>query len=121
GEERLAEEIVDTLISRTVDGTFDYVSRCQAGLAVAGALRHWPNLPRIERCTRILRGIAVFRDTFTTNRYYETHKIMILEAIVDSLADAQTRQSDRIQGFLDLEEHALRRRIIADWSALCGP
>ncbi|MCB9703779.1 MAG: hypothetical protein H6711_17920 [Myxococcales bacterium] len=121
GEEGLAEEIVDTLISRTVDGTFDYVSRCQAGLAVAGALRHWPNLPRIERCTRILRGIAVFRDTFTTNRYYETHKIMILEAIVDSLADAQTRQSDRIQGFLDLEEHALRRRIIADWSALCGP
>ena len=44
----------------------------------------------------------------------------MLEAIVDSLADSQTRQSDRIQGFLDQEEHALRRRIFADWSALCG-
>ena len=39
---------------------------------------------------------------------------------VDSLADSQTRHSDKIQAYLDQEEHALRRRILTDWSALCG-
>jgi hypothetical protein len=67
-----------------------------------------------------LTNLQAFRDTFTTSRYYDTHRLQILEAIVDSLADSRTRHSDRIQGFLDQEEHALRRRIFADWSALCG-
>ena len=56
----------------------------------------------------------------TASRYFDTHKILILEAIVDSLADSRTRHSDRVQGFLDQEEHALRRRIVTDWSAVCG-
>jgi hypothetical protein len=120
GEERAAGVLLDRLIERIFDGSFDYVRRCEAGVAVAGALRHWPNVARIQRCSRFVAQIDVFRDTFTTNRYFETHKIRILEAVVDSLADAQTRHGDRVQGYLDLEEHALRRRIIADWSALCG-
>jgi hypothetical protein len=87
---------------------------------VATALRHWPNIARVERFRRFLAGIDVFRDTFTAGRYYETHRILILEAIVDSLADSKTRHSDRVQGFLDHEEHALRRRIVRDWGDLCG-
>jgi hypothetical protein len=62
----------------------------------------------------------VFRDTFTASRWFDTHRILMFEAIVDSLADSRTRHSDRVQGFLDHEEHALRRRIVRDWSALCG-
>jgi len=120
GEERAAGALLDRLIAGIFDGSFDYVNRCEAGIAVAGALRHWPNIMRVERCRRFVEEIDVFRDTFTTSRYFETHKIRILEAVVDSLADAETRHSDRVQGYLDLEEHALRRRIIADWSALCG-
>jgi len=119
GEERAAGLMLDRLIEQIFDGSFDYVHRCEAGIAVAGALRHWPNVARIERCRRFIEEIEVFRDTFTTSRYYETHKIRIIEAVVDSLADAQTRHSDRVQGFLDLEEHALRRRIFANWSVLC--
>ena len=96
------------------------MARAQGGLAVAQALRHWPNMTRVERFRRFVAELAVFRDTFTASRYFDTHKILILEAVVDSLADSRTRHSDRLQGFLDQEEHALRRRIVTDWSAVCG-
>ena len=120
GEEQAADALLERLCAQILDGSFDYVARAQAGMAVAGALRHWPNVARIERFRRFVAGIQAFRDTFTTSRYYDTHRLQILEAIVDSLADSRTRHSDRIQGFLDQEEHALRRRIVSDWSALCG-
>ncbi|MBK7825760.1 hypothetical protein [Nannocystis sp.] len=120
GEDRSADALLDQLCDEVLAGGFDYVTRAQAGMAVAGALRHWPNVARIERFRRFLAGLDVFRDTFTAGRYYETHRILILEAVVDSLADSKTRHSDRVQGFLDHEEHALRRRIVRDWGELCG-
>ena len=120
GEERVADEVLGTLCDQVLGGSLDYVTRAQGGLAVAGALRHWPNMTRIDRFRRFVAELSHFRDTFTTSRYFDTHKILILEAIVDSLADSRTRHSDRVQGFLDQEEHALRRRIVTDWSAVCG-
>lgn len=120
GETRTADGVLDRLCTSVFDGSLDYVTRAQAGLAVAGALRHWPNVARVERFRRFMAELGVFRDTFTVSRYYDTHRIQMLEAIVDSLADNRTRQSDRVQGFLDQEEHALRRRIVTDWSAICG-
>ncbi len=121
GEERTADTMLDRLCDLVLGGSLDYVGRAQAGLAVAGALRHWPNTARVDRFRRFLDHLDVFRDTFTASRWFETHRIQMLEAIVDSLADSRTRHSDRVQGFLDHEEHALRRRIVTDWSALCGP
>ena len=120
GEERAADALLDQLCDEVLAGGFDYVARAQAGMAVAGTLRHWPNVARVERFRRFLAGLDVFRDTFTAGRFYETHRILILEAVVDSLADSKTRHSDRVQGFLDHEEHALRRRIVSDWGDLCG-
>lgn len=121
GEERSADLLLDQLCGLVLGGGLDYVNRAQAGLAVAGALRHWPNVARVERFRGFLGALDVFRDTFTASRWFETHRILMLESIVDSLADSRTRHSDRVQGFLDHEEHALRRRIVTDWSALCGP
>nr|WP_263429249.1 hypothetical protein [Nannocystis pusilla] len=120
GEERVADEVLGTLCDQVLGGSLDYVTRAQGGLAVAGALRHWPNVTRIDRFRRFVAELHQFRDTFTTSRWFDTHKILILEAVVDSLADSRTRHSDRVQGFLDQEEHALRRRIVTDWSAVCG-
>lgn len=120
GEERVADEVLDSLCTQVLGNGLDYVTRAQGGLAVAQALRHWPNMTRVERFRRFIAELAVFRDTFTASRYFDTHKILVLEAIVDSLADSRTRHSDRVQGFLDQEEHALRRRIVTDWSAVCG-
>jgi hypothetical protein len=120
GEEPAADALLGKLIERILGGTLDYVTRAQAGVAVAGALRHWPNAARVERLGKLFAALHQFRDTFTTGRFFDTHKIMMLEAIVDSLADSQTRHSDKIQAYLDQEEHALRRRILTDWSAVCG-
>lgn len=120
GEERTADALLDRVCTQLFDGNLDYVTRAQVGTSVAGALRHWPNVSRVERSRKFLAALPVFRDTFTTGRYYDTHRIMMLEAIVDSLADSRTRHSDRIQGFLDQEEHALRRRIQGDWTNVCG-
>jgi hypothetical protein len=120
GEERSADAMLDQLCGLVFGSSLDYVARAQAGLAVAGALRHWPNVARVDRFRRFLDELDVFRDTFTASRWFDTHRILILEAVVDSLADSRTRHSDRVQGFLDHEEHALRRRIVTDWSALCG-
>jgi hypothetical protein len=120
GEEHTADAMLDRLCDLVLGGSLDYVARAQAGLAVAGALRHWPNVARVDRFRRFLDGLDVFRDTFTASRWFDTHRILMLEAMVDSLADSRTRHSDRVQGFLDHEEHALRRRIVTDWSALCG-
>ncbi|MBL9106005.1 MAG: hypothetical protein JNL82_34100 [Myxococcales bacterium] len=114
GEERTADALVDRVIGQLLAGNLDYVTRAQVGLAVAGALRHWPNVARVERFRKFMAALPLFRDTFTTGKYYDTHRILMLEAIVDSLADSHTRHSDRIQGFLDQEEHALRRRIQTD-------
>ena len=120
GEERSADAMLDQLCGLVFGSSLDYVARAQAGLAVAGALRHWPNVARVDRFRRFLDELDVFRDTFTASRWFDTHRILILESVVDSLADSRTRHSDRVQGFLDHEEHALRRRIVTDWSALCG-
>jgi hypothetical protein len=120
GEERTADALIDRVCTQLFEGNLDYVTRAQVGTAVAGALRHWPNVSRVERFRRFLASLPVFRDTFTTGRYYDTHRILMLEAIVDSLADSRTRHSDRIQGFLDQEEHVLRRRIQGDWTNVCG-
>lgn len=120
GEERTADALIDKIIKQLFEGNLDYVTRAQVGVAIAGALRHWPNVSRVERFRKILAMLPLFRDTFTTGRYYDTHRVLMLEAIVDSLADSRTRHSDRIQGFLDQEEHALRRRIQGDWNQVCG-
>mgnify|MGYP000673920852 CR=1 FL=1 len=120
GEEHAADALIDRVCTQLFEGNLDYVTRAQVGIGVSGALRHWPNVSRVERFRRFLAALPVFRDTFTTGRFYDTHRILMLEAIVDSLADSRTRHSDRIQGFLDQEEHALRRRIQGDWTNVCG-
>ena len=88
---------------------------------MAQALRHWPNHERVPRCVLLLTELDTFHDTFTTRGWFATHEVLMLEQLVDTVADSETRQSDRIQRFLDLEEHAIRQRMTSDWSTLCGP
>ncbi len=118
---READALVDQVMERTLSERMDHVHRYLGGRAVAQALRRWANPGRLPRCAHLLANLDLFRDTFTTSKHFATHKVLLLEQIVDSVADCETRQSDRIQRYLDLEEHAIRRRINSDWSALCGP
>ncbi len=121
GDPRRADTLIDVCLRSVLEHDLDYVGRYEAGAGVADALRRWPNVGRLERCQRLLGSLERFRDTFTTSRYFARHKVLMIERLVDSVADSQTRHSDRIQAYLDGEEHILRRRIIQDWSLLCGP
>jgi 2-hydroxychromene-2-carboxylate isomerase len=86
-------------------------------------LRHLPLPARVERCARLAGELQRFNDTFTASQagLYETHKVLLLERLVDALADHLTLDGDALRALLDDEELALRRRIHADWSAACGP
>lgn len=120
GEHERADELVERAMGIVFDPELDYVSRFESGALVIDVLRHWPTPDRARYYQRFLRALDHFKDVFTTSEWFEAHKILILERIVDALADSETRQSDRVQSFLDLEEHTIRRKIISDWRDLCG-
>jgi hypothetical protein len=68
-----------------------------------------------------LQGLDRFTDAFTArDKLYETYKVLMLERIVDTVADDVTFESDKVRGYLDEDEQSLRRRIIADWRSACG-
>ena len=112
-------------------GPIDHVGRYEGGKAVLAALKHWPVGARVPRCAKLIGksedpskaggyNLDEFRDTFTNNKYYETHKVLVLEHLIDALTDDVTFRSDRVQGYLDAEEQVIRRKIIADWREVCG-
>ena len=106
----------------SLDGALDHVGRYDAGVAVLAALRHWPNAARAQWCARLLAGLGRFTDSFTasTQRLYETHKVLIAERTVDAMVDDVTFRGDRVRAYLDEEEQVIRRRILADWRDACG-
>ena len=119
-ESQKATQLVDEALAQVFDPQLDYVGRYEGGALTLDVLRHWPTDARLLRYQRVVEGLSAFRDAFTTGQYFKAHKILILEHVVDAMADSQTQRSDRVQSFLDAEEYAVRRRIISDWSELCG-
>ncbi len=119
-ELKKASQLVDEALEQLFTPHLDYVGRYEGGALTLDVLRHWPTAFRLERYLRVVDGLDHFRDAFTTGQFFKAHKILILERVVDALADSQTRQSDRVQSFLDAEEFAVRRKIISDWNQLCG-
>lgn len=107
------EQAIEAILGEEMDGP----ERFASGVAVLEALRHWPIAERLEYVRRILIHIHKFTDSFTASmqKIYETHKILIAEAIVNTMADAMTWQSDKVQSWLDGEEMFLRRTVIDEW------
>lgn len=101
----------------------DPLERYAAARALLAVLRHLQLPARVARCARLASELHHFNDTFTASQagLYETHKVLLLERLVDALADHLTLDGDALRALLDDEELALRRRIHADWSAACGP
>jgi hypothetical protein len=117
-----AEALIGECVDDVLDGALDHVGRYDAGVAVLAALRHWPNAARAQWCARLLAGLGRFTDSFTasTQRLYETHKVLIAERTVDAVVDDVTFRGDRVRAYLDEEEQVIRRRILADWRDACG-
>jgi hypothetical protein len=121
-DERRAKELIESTVDDVLSASLGHVDRYDAGAAALTALRHWPMEPRLALVRRLLQGIDRFTDAFTASaqRLYETFKVLMLERVVDTVADDVTFESDKVRGYLDEDEQAVRRRIITDWRAACG-
>lgn len=120
GDVDKAKELVAAALQRALASTTGHVDRYEAGVAVLEALAHWDLDARVAQCEVILAELPKFTDTFTTSRYFSTHQILITERLVETIVDDVTLRSDRLQAYLDGEEQIIRRRILQQWSALCG-
>jgi hypothetical protein len=115
-----ADELLQDAISRCIDERLDYVARDEGGGAILDAVRHWPLRPRTNHCNKLLANVHMFNDTFTVKVYFPTFKLLLMERVVDAIADRATYTHDRLRTFLDTEELAIRRKILSDWSELCS-
>ncbi|MDB4927899.1 MAG: hypothetical protein JWM10_383, partial [Myxococcaceae bacterium] len=121
-DEARAKELIESTVDDVLSASLGHVDRFDAGAAALAALRHWPMEQRLALVRRLLLGLDRFTDAFTASaqRLYETFKVLMLERIVDTVADDVTFESDKVRGYLDEDEQAVRRRIITDWRAACG-
>lgn len=121
-EAAAAEEELAACVALALEPSLDPVERFKAARDVLGTMRHFPLPTRMAGCQAILEGLDRFTDTFTASqtKLYETHKVLVLERVVDAIADDVTFASDRVRAFLDDEEQEVRRRILSDWRAACG-
>ncbi len=99
-----------------------YEDRYDAAAAALEASRHWPVAPRAAVARRMLGSLDAFTDAFTASAQglFERYKLLLLERVIDALADEATWSGDRVRGWLDDDEQALRRRILDDWRTACG-
>jgi hypothetical protein len=121
GDRTRAAEVLDSVLSPLLSGRLDYIARYEVAAALLKRTRAWPVTARVEWALRLLENLAVFQDTFTTRTFYATHRILLLEHLLDAVTDLVTVRADRRRGFLEADELAIRRRILADWRAICGP
>ncbi len=121
-DEARAAALIESTVDDVLSGSLGHVERFDAGSAALAALRHWPMAPRLAQVRRLLLGLDRFTDAFTASaqRLYETFKVLMLERIVDTVADDVTFESDKVRGYLDEDEQSVRRRILADWRSACG-
>ena len=115
-----ADGLIRESLEAVLTGALGYRERAEAATILFETLRHWPAEPRGAIAREVLQRVDIFRDTFMVNRYFPPHKILVVESIVDCLADARTRQNDLMTAFLDREEYAIRRTILTEYRTLCG-
>ncbi len=120
GDPAHADETLANALRRVLRAERDYVARYEGAVAVAEALRSWSPSARQGRCEELLLNVDHFRDTFTTSRWFGALRLLLVERVVDVTSDARTFVSARLQGWLEAEEQAVRRRIVKDWRAVCG-
>ncbi len=112
----LVRESLDAILSEALG----YPDRAEATRVLFDSLRHWPARTRAEFGEEILANMSIFRDSYVMGVHFKPHQIMVTEALVDSLADVQTRKHDLLTAYQDAEEYVIRRKILNDWKELCG-
>jgi hypothetical protein len=118
GDRARADELIRLGTERCLSEELDYIGRYDGAAALLDSLRHWPTTDRASASAALLHRLEHFSDTFTVRRWFPTHQLLLLERMVDAVVDEVTFSSDRVRSYLDADELALRRRIVADWNAL---
>jgi hypothetical protein len=115
GDAALADQLLQRAVERVWAKSAGAIDRFEAGQAVLTALAHDDQAHRFARTDRFARELRTFTDAFTTSRWYPTHQVLMVESLVDCLADDATRRSDVLQAWLDDDEARLRQRVLLDW------
>ncbi|MEZ4466650.1 MAG: hypothetical protein R3F43_19930 [bacterium] len=109
--ERTLAEIEESLYGPHLDP----IARFEGASVLFGTLRAWPVSAREIAGGKALESLEVFRDNFTTQRYFRLHRFLLVERVVDALADTRAHGGGRLRLWLEAEEQAVRRRIVSDW------
>lgn len=119
GDTKKAEDLIKSTLQDVLhlpNPPLDHVGRYEAGKGLMESMKHWPIKKRLAWAKEIVENITQFTDNFTASMQgiYNTHMVLTLERVVDSIADTTTLQNDGVRTFLENEERVIRRRIIAD-------
>jgi hypothetical protein len=74
----------------------------------------------VGRMDELLQRMPVPADQFSTNAYFALAPLQFIEAIVRAAANEDTAMGSQVRRWLDAEELAIRRRILADVAAIIG-
>ncbi len=110
-----AEAAIDEVEARVLGDELRHLPRYEGAAAMLDALRSWPLEARRERAERLLLALPRFNDAFTTRRWLDVLRVLLVEGVVDAIADARTFASARLRRWLEAEEQVTRRRVLKDW------
>jgi hypothetical protein len=120
GEHARAHSLLQRILYDTITSRLDPIGRFDAACALLNYLHYFPQPERSEYLMGIMKNVDIFRDTFSTRKYYFTHKVLLLEHLVDSIVDNTTHKRSIFHHYLDTEEHSFRRKLLQDWRSVCG-
>ena len=118
GEALPAEQTLGLTDSLIYEASLDPIARFEAASVMLDTLRAWPATARELAGRKAMECLNIFQDRFTTRRYFELHKLLVVERVVDTLSDTRSFSSGRLKVWMEGEEQAVRRRIVADWRRL---
>jgi len=114
GQADEAQHHLQQSLGSVLDDGLPHVQRFDGACAVLDAVRGFPLDVRRDLCVQVASSWTLFKDTFTARAYWPTHQLLVLERLVDALADNDAQQDDQLLGFLEREEHATRMYILSD-------
>ena len=110
GAADLGDQMLTECIDETLTGDLALPGRFDVGMTVLSQARYWPIAMRRGIAAHFLHNLDRFNDTFSASvqRIYETHKILIAEAVIDCI----TAPDEHEAAWLEAQRHALLSHVV---------
>ncbi|MBU0551632.1 hypothetical protein KJ940_09095 [Myxococcota bacterium] len=115
GDAAEAEALLNDALRSILDEPLDLVTRYEAARRASLTLQGWAPSLRLDPALRLLARLDLFRDVFSSRVYFDAHKVLLIEHLVEALSDNARFKNRQVQLWLELEEQAIRRQLLADW------